>query len=195
MSEQYQPSKEMTEFEHRLAASNPPAANIDRDELMYRSGWAAAEAQFKNGQAGVPSWTWPASSAALATLCAVLAIMVFQKPTSESNNLASNPQPNTTAVVKSPAPLVQSDTIENSNDTPEDSLAETNPNTPQFGSAPSVFGFKVPAFSNPLSQRQIRQFNEPYQTPSDDESFGGTPHSPSTVGTLLRELISDEEAL
>ena len=52
MSEESKPDEprlpdELAAFEAALAARALPAPRIDRDQLMYRAGWAACEAQWQ----------------------------------------------------------------------------------------------------------------------------------------------------
>jgi len=64
---------ELAEIEARLAKLPLPASSINRDEMLYRAGWAAAEVKSSNKQRGNGShWLWPATSAALAATVMLL---------------------------------------------------------------------------------------------------------------------------
>ena len=88
---------DLAELESRLGElKQVSTSTLDRDELMFQSGYAAAMATKepcpKNSKIGVARWGWPAVSGTLGTVAAVLAIMLWAAPveTGESQ-LASTP--------------------------------------------------------------------------------------------------------
>jgi len=74
---------ELSDLENSLRElplpSQPGDALLDRDELMFQSGWAAAlAAESKTSSIrSATRWGWPALTGAFATLSAVLAIALF----------------------------------------------------------------------------------------------------------------------
>jgi len=90
MSDELKPEElrlpdELAALEALLAAKPLAAAGIDRDQLMYRAGWAACEAQVHSppwqggARGGIPDRrriaTWSLASAALAASIAVAATL------------------------------------------------------------------------------------------------------------------------
>ena len=100
MSEESKPDEprlpdELAAFEAALAARALPAPRIDRDQLMYRAGWAACEAHPRPATVETyppaePGGTrerrralaWSLGSAALAASIAVMATLGWQRTTS-----------------------------------------------------------------------------------------------------------------
>jgi hypothetical protein len=87
MSDELRLPDELAACEARLAALPLGASRIDRDQLMYRAGWAAAEAA--RGSAAAPTLVasetkrgtivaWSGMSAALAASLAVAATLALQ---------------------------------------------------------------------------------------------------------------------
>jgi len=64
-----------------LAGFAPAPAQIDRDQLMFRAGRAAAGGITVSPRAST-AWMWPASSAALAAVSLSLAVALFIGPSS-----------------------------------------------------------------------------------------------------------------
>jgi len=57
-----------------------PVSSVHREELMYRAGWAAAEAASERRLSRhVGRWFWPATTAALAASVLVLATLLLQR--------------------------------------------------------------------------------------------------------------------
>jgi hypothetical protein len=93
MSDELRLPDRLAACEAELAAQPLPASTINRDELLYRAGWAAAEAEFSSG-ALVPAstaWskrgivaTWSAASAALAASIAVAVTLSLVAPREQS---------------------------------------------------------------------------------------------------------------
>ncbi len=52
MSDELRLPDDLAACEAQLAAKLPPATGINRDELMYRAGWAACEARLASGSRG-----------------------------------------------------------------------------------------------------------------------------------------------
>jgi hypothetical protein len=91
MSDELRLPDDLGALEARLAAQALPASGVNRDELMYRAGWAAAEAKLAEARprAAAPSphhpprqvrslAAWSLSSAALAASLAVAVTLAVQ---------------------------------------------------------------------------------------------------------------------
>jgi len=65
---------ELMSFEAQLRRQSLPACRVDRDELMYEAGWAAAEASRQK------NWLWPATSVVLAASVLALAAFLVRGP-------------------------------------------------------------------------------------------------------------------
>ena len=86
MSDELRLPDDLAACEARLAAQPLPASRLDRDDVMYRAGWAACEAQWLG--ANVPAAKtpttrgqtagWSLASAALAASVAVVATLQLQ---------------------------------------------------------------------------------------------------------------------
>lgn len=76
MSTEDRLTPELAELENRLRNLAPTASTVDREALMYRAGWEAAEAALQTRRFSTAKlWIWPATSAALAaTLLLVLTL-------------------------------------------------------------------------------------------------------------------------
>jgi hypothetical protein len=81
MSDELRLPDDLAACEARLAAIVPPATGIDRDQLMYRAGWAAgaetarlARVNARRVEGGVIA-AWSLTSAALAASLAVMATL------------------------------------------------------------------------------------------------------------------------
>lgn len=69
---------ELAELEDRLRNLAPTASTVDREALMYRAGWEAAEAALQTRRLPATKlWIWPATSAALA---AALLLVLTLRP-------------------------------------------------------------------------------------------------------------------
>ena len=80
MSDQTGLTPELKNLESHLLGVQLPGSKFDRDETLYQSGWAAAMAQAQSTKTvATARWMWPASSGVLATLAAVLAVMLVLK--------------------------------------------------------------------------------------------------------------------
>ena len=88
MSDETRLKPELKNLEASLARLTPEPATINRDELMYQSGWAAAMASLGHEQDGVglretprrnPAWIWPVSSALVAAATLLLAVMLMNQ--------------------------------------------------------------------------------------------------------------------
>ena len=88
MSDEVRLPDDLAACEARLAAHSPGASRLNRDELMYRAGWAAAEAQLARTSAVSPTLVagshraaaWSLASAALAASLAVAATLSIVRP-------------------------------------------------------------------------------------------------------------------
>jgi hypothetical protein len=95
MSDELRLPDDLAACEARLAAQALPATGIDRDQLLYRAGWAACEARFvslnpppsKGGARGGIIAAWSATSAAIAASLAV--ILTLQWRTITDRGIAS----------------------------------------------------------------------------------------------------------
>ncbi|HYO25221.1 MAG TPA: hypothetical protein VEQ85_09740 [Lacipirellulaceae bacterium] len=93
-------SDELAACEARLAAHAPPRLPLDRDELMYRAGWAAAEARAAGlaTAAALPApraesrrtiLAWSTTSGLAAAALAVVATLAVTAPAPRSPELAA----------------------------------------------------------------------------------------------------------
>lgn len=118
MSDELRLPDDLAALEARLAAQSLPASGVNRDELMYRAGWAACEARRRAlpladrspRPASAQVAAWSLASAALAASLAVAATLFLQSPrgvqlASESN---SNPPADarTAVVTSAPSPVM-----------------------------------------------------------------------------------------
>ena len=142
---------ELSAFENRLRdLPSGQTSTIDRDDLMFRSGWAAAMAEraaaserLRNPEPSrnlASRWGWPVLTGTFATIAAALAIALWASPErGEDSQMAITPD------VSPPQLVVDSNLDESTDDQSKDSpaLASTEPST----------------FSNPIEQA-IRPFIE-----------------------------------
>jgi len=63
---------ELAALEARLGAFHPGASRLDRDQVMYMAGQAAALKQ--RADAGSRQWAWPSAFAAMTTVAAALLV-------------------------------------------------------------------------------------------------------------------------
>ena len=101
MSDELRLPDDLAALEARLAAQSLPASGVNRDELMYRAGWAACEARGRGAlplvdrsprPASSQVAAWSLASAALAASLAVAATLFLQSPrgvqlATESNSI------------------------------------------------------------------------------------------------------------
>lgn len=89
MSDELRLPDDLAALEARLAAQSLPASGVNRDELMYRAGWAACEAQqsravslpirsTRDSSARIAVWSF--ASAAMAALLAAAVTLQLQSP-------------------------------------------------------------------------------------------------------------------
>lgn len=85
MSDELRLPDDLAAMEARLAAHAPPASGLNRDELLYRAGWAACEASVqRQAMLAAPApnrgraIAWSFASAALAASVAVAMTLLFQ---------------------------------------------------------------------------------------------------------------------
>ena len=93
---------ELSELENSLRALPLSGdSGIDRDELMFQSGWAAALAAESKTPAtrSAASWGWPALTGTFASLSAALAIALFLPAANNDSPIASKPTAKTPQLV------------------------------------------------------------------------------------------------
>lgn len=121
------------------------SSTLDRDDLMFRSGWSAAMAEMTSATDRsrnrsrnrsrdlAPRWGWPVFSGTFATIAAVLAIALWLSPDSgDDSQLAMTPD------VALPQLVVDSNRITSTDHMPKDS--------------PPAASVNQPTFSNPMEQ-------------------------------------------
>ncbi len=85
MSNEFEPPEELITpdlavFESQLRSLPIADSKLHRDELLYQAGWSAAvAAQSIRSLALPPNWGWKISTGVMASLAALLAIMLFQQ--------------------------------------------------------------------------------------------------------------------
>ena len=97
MSEPFELPDELSEFEQRLIGLPPGGCSLNRDEILYQAGFAAAQAHLQDraaaperatGSSRGESRFWAFSTAAFATLSACLALMLFWSPVEQQTPIA-----------------------------------------------------------------------------------------------------------
>ncbi len=81
MSEKFEIPDDLAILENQLQSLKPSPSGLSRDQLMYQSGWAAAMAAQTSAVAEMKQgsrWVWPAATGTMATIAAVLAILLVQ---------------------------------------------------------------------------------------------------------------------
>lgn len=89
MSEEFKIPLDLAILESKLRSVPVAKSGIDREETLYQAGWAAAMASAMPAQTAAVPWFWPATSSVLATVAAVLAIVVYQQRMDVPNRLDS----------------------------------------------------------------------------------------------------------
>ncbi len=162
MSSERRLPHELAEVEAHLNALMPPPSRIDRDQLMYRAGLAAAQSQGSRRQ-----WVLPTMTAAVAAVLAVAATLqvaaITRRPPDEFGR----------------SPVVAADVL--------DVVAEDKPEEqPLNANADPPFRFR---FSNaPLLAARDRALQFAFEEPTSVLAAGAThasDHVPSM--RLLRE--------
>lgn len=87
MSEEFKIPPDLAILESKLRSVAVSKSGIDREETLYQAGWAAAMASAKPNQPVPVNWFWPATSSVLATVAAMLAIVVYQQRFDEPNRI------------------------------------------------------------------------------------------------------------
>jgi hypothetical protein len=83
-----QPHAAVSDFERTLASLSPAASSVNRDELMYRAGRAAALAECSS-IAPVRRWIWPTGSSLAALAAGLLGLWIgLQSATREARPIA-----------------------------------------------------------------------------------------------------------
>ena len=72
---------ELAEIETQLHQLALPSARVNREQLFYQAGWAAAQANLGPTSSGNSRLLWPLTSGVLAVAMVVLAVLVAQTPT------------------------------------------------------------------------------------------------------------------
>jgi len=83
MSSEHNLPPELTSFEAKLRTESLADSRVNRDELMYQAGWAAAESARKTG------WLWPTTSSVLAASVLVLAGLLVSSPAESPEDVVS----------------------------------------------------------------------------------------------------------
>jgi hypothetical protein len=99
MSDESRLNPELKKLETELGRLAIPTASIDRDETMYRSGWAAATASFQNdarvaesfSRSNRQSWVWPAT-AMLTTAASIMLAVLLVIQSASAPGLTGNQQ-------------------------------------------------------------------------------------------------------
>lgn len=91
MSEEFKIPPDLAVLESQLRSVRLPDSRLNRDQLLYQAGWAAACAQAK--QPLTQQWGWPAATGAVTILATVLALMLLQQTNlnDQPDRVASNP--------------------------------------------------------------------------------------------------------
>ena len=114
MSEEFKIPPDLSVFESQLGSFAVPESRLDRDEVLYQAGWAAALAAsnstmpskgFSNGK----NWAWPTATGVFATLATLLAIMLFQQSTVSNGNTVSSSVASSQTNDKSGSAVVNND--------------------------------------------------------------------------------------
>jgi len=141
----------------------PNESALDRDELMFQSGWAAAlAAQNKSpiASASVTRWGWPVLTGTFATLSAVLVIALFAVPSDNGSSPVT-----TVPAAEAPLLVVESQATKSQPtksynrdsdplDNPTDEVSGQDPLNLAFGPlVKSIFQFE-PAPSSALAMRK-----------------------------------------
>lgn len=101
MSTEDRLTPELAELENRLRNLAPTASTVDRETLMYRAGWEAAEAALQTRRLSTAKlWIWPATSVALA---ATLLLVLTLRPESTELSASSQQQNSTNEATQQPA--------------------------------------------------------------------------------------------
>jgi hypothetical protein len=184
MSDELRLPDDLAALEARLAGQSLPASGVNRDELMYRAGWAACEAQQaravslptqppRHGSARFVAWSL--TSAALAASLAVAATLYLQSPrgvrlaeeihdSAQASVAASTPAAPQTATPVQAAAVV-------------DYLA--------LVSNPDACDFVTPLLAS--HRRQLR-FSLP-QSVTESVANGAATSSPKTASQLREEFL------
>ncbi len=72
---------ELAKIETGLRQLSLPSARVNREQLFYQAGWAAAQANLDPNLSGTPRLLWPTTSGVLAAAVVVLAVLVARTPT------------------------------------------------------------------------------------------------------------------
>lgn len=93
------PHAELDAFEQALAGLSPTATSVDRDELMYRAGRAAAVVE-RSSIAPARRWLWPTGSALAAVAAGLVGLWIgLQSAGREARPLAGDGEGNGAADV------------------------------------------------------------------------------------------------
>jgi hypothetical protein len=183
MSDELRLPDDLAACEARLAAQLLPTTAINRDELMYRAGWAACEARLgsatggplrlANGSGGVIA-VWSLASAATAAALAVVLTLHWQP--------AEEPQVARRAVEAPPALAAEAAEAQ----APAIAQRQVTPATlPEF---PSSAGVGL------LSMRR-QALNSAWEQPTRVITVNGDgPPATKTVRELMQEMLPSEPA-
>lgn len=207
MFDEHKIPPELAELERRLGAINVPPAKIDRDELLFQSGWAAAMAEVENQQAPAArlsenrNWIWPAMTGAMATVAAVLAVILFLEPaTNQPNSVVTNSavesEPGQTDL--KPAPEDTEPPSPSTGGSFGSAASSAEPSQQRKNYALSLLGLTSDLESLSLQKQRIQNaslaisFRGAEREDAEDTSFEElqSSNSAKTVGSLLNEFTS-----
>jgi hypothetical protein len=157
---------ELAQLERQLRDLPLEPAAINREETLYRAGYAAAEAALRGG--GGRGWFWPATSGVLAASVLVLSVLLVRG--TATPQVAEGNAPQHTEI----------------DETQQFAAAESNPWT-----LPTLPWLGTPEINSPLAVRwRIMHGQIPDWSHSADQG-GPTTKQPQTRAELLDELLGE----
>lgn len=113
-SDEFEMPPELSALENSLRELPLPSNSVvDRDELMFQSGWVAAlanrDANTAPNSASAARWVWPTLTGTFATLSAALAIALFS-PAAGDNSIANQPAAQTPQIEVATSPSKSNET-------------------------------------------------------------------------------------
>ena len=157
----------LEQLESKLRLTQLPEVGLDRDAMMYRVGYAAAERDL--GRPRLVAWAWPIASALAACLATVL-VMRPATPVGPAEQL----------VAESAAPDSESPAVDLASDAAGDEDYRVWPRRRFW-----------PASAPLLTMRDRALRAEWYDVPTSGLA-GGSTAAPATSRELLHELLPDE---
>ncbi|WP_172991772.1 hypothetical protein [Lacipirellula parvula] len=187
--------EELAAFEALLAARALPVSRLDRDQVLYRAGWAACEAQHCSpplqggGRGGIPDRrhiaAWSCASAAMAASLAVAVTLGWPsaKQSKVSEPERAGGETPRLAVYEAPATAVAQDASDRSVTTPS-LLSELD----RFLAADARNA--RPTLAGPWFA--LRRLDRPASASHNDQiavDAEPTPATPKTIRNLQQELL------